>query len=177
MQRIFLRILVIGLLLSLPVINPAASAQSLGEIARENREKLAAAQDTTGVKPKVITNQDLGEGPEGRPDLRVQRPAGAWANNRAWGTNSDSRMGERQPNQRGEQPRRQIAEQENKVASLQARLDQINASARSNGQGSYGRYQSFQSERAAQVQLQLDEQKRKLDAMQDAARHSGGYNP
>jgi len=37
----------------------------------------------------------------------------------------------------------------------------------------YNRYQARQLERVAQVRRQLDEQKRTLDEMQEAARHAG----
>lgn len=40
-------------------------------------------------------------------------------------------------------------------------------------EGPYNRYQARQLERVAQMQQQLDEQKRKLDRMQEAARHAG----
>ena len=76
----------------------------------------------------------------------------------------------------GEQWKSQIREQENRVENLQARIDQINASIRTGGesaQGPYNRYQGRQLERLTQMQLQLDEQRRKLDQMQDAARRAG----
>jgi hypothetical protein len=75
-----------------------------------------------------------------------------------------------------EQWRQQIQERENNIASMQARIDQMNASMRSGGmsaQGPYNRYQSRQAEHIAEMQMRLDEQKRKLDQMQDAARHAG----
>jgi len=67
-------------------------------------------------------------------------------------------------------------EQESRVASLQARIDQINAALRlggASGQAPYNRYQARQLERVAEMQLQLDEQKRRLDQMQDGARRAG----
>ena len=64
------------------------------------------------------------------------------------------------------------------MANLQARVDQLNASIRSSGgsvqyEGPYNRYQARQLQRVAQIQLHLDEQKMKLDQMQEAARHAG----
>jgi hypothetical protein len=192
------------------LMSAAAYAQSLGEVARENKEKQAAA-DSTAAKPKVITNQDLGEGPEGRPDLNVPRPAPGAGYARAWSQGSgqgfsgqgSAGQGWRQGGpmggqgmgqqgiggqsmgqqamggQHGEQMRRQIQEQENRVASLQARIDQMNASAHSTGAntpGAYGRSQSWQLERAAQMQRQLDEQKQKLDMMEEQARRVGTHS-
>jgi predicted RNase H-like nuclease (RuvC/YqgF family) len=163
MRRTILGILAVGLLM-----NVAAYAQSLADIARENREK-QASQDPSSTKPKVITNQDLGEGPEGKPELRNDQPR--------TGVKSADARSQRLGDQRDEQWTRQIRDQENRVASLQSRLDQIHESLRANtnAQGTYTRYQSIQQDRAAQLQLQLDEQKKKLDAMQDAARHAGAH--
>jgi hypothetical protein len=141
-----------------------AAGQSLGDLARSLREKQNAAA-TTPAPAKVITNQDLGEGPEGRPDLHVApRPA------------SFNRDYAQQPGQqRAEQWRNQILEQKNRVANLQARIDRINASLHSGAQfeGAYSHDQALKVERVSQLQMDLDEQKRKLEGMQDAARRAG----
>src|SRR5580704_7773305 len=160
-QRTFLKILAAGLILNL-----AAYAQSLADIARQSKEK-QAAQDASAAKPKVITNADLGEGPEGKPELRNTEPRTG-----AMTRNADFRPPD---HALSEQWRRQIREQENRVANLEARLDRINESVNenANAHGTYTRYQAIQQERAAQLQLQLDEQKRKLDVMQDEARRAG----
>jgi hypothetical protein len=182
MQRTFPKILMIGLLMNLPVMCRTAYGQSLADIARENQEK-KAAQDASGAKPaKVITNQDLGEGPEGRPDLRAARPSHDWASNRA----GEVRGGPGMPDQRAaEQWRRQIEEQKFRIANLQARIDQINASVHPAGgaqySGPYTRFQARQIDRADQMQRELAEQQRRLEAMQEAARragmHTGVYDP
>jgi hypothetical protein len=211
MQRTFLKIFSLVLLMNLAVYG-----QSLADIARQYKEK-QDAQQTSGVKPKVITNQDLGEGPEGHPELRVERPTttasaagsrsfdhsfgemdqrpenpfgqrqgqgqrqrqlqehGQGQHQEAW---SGPRPGPQAPDAQagGEQWRQRVLEQESRVASMQARIDQMNAAARSGGtssQGPYNRYQARQMERASQMQQQLDEQKRKLEAMQESARRQG----
>lgn len=69
MLRMFVKILAIGLLMNL-----TAYGQSLGEIARENREKQAAAE-ASGAKPRVITNKDLPADPEGDSRPREAQPA------------------------------------------------------------------------------------------------------
>jgi hypothetical protein len=214
MQRIFLKILAVALLL-----NVAAYGQSLADIARQYKEKEKQdAQQSSGVRPKVITNQDLGEGPEGRPDLRVERTVTASASGsrsfdhgfgehgfgetgqrpeNPFGQRQGQRQGPRQEQTQGsrqpwsgqlsesqhpeaqgggEQWRQRVLEQESRVASMQARIDQMNAAARSGGtssQGPYNRYQARQMERSAQMQQQLDEAKRKLESMQDSARRQG----
>jgi hypothetical protein len=221
MQRIFLKISAVALLMNL-----AAYGQSLADIARQYKEKQDAAQ-TSGVKPRVITNQDLGEGPEGHPELRVERrptttasAAGSPALDRPYGDRSygdrpygemnqrsENPFGQHQGQHRGQRPdqlqgqgqrqpwsgqslgpqgpeaqggseqwRQRVLEQENKVASMQARIDQLNAAAHTGGasaQGPYNRYQARQMERAQQMQQQLDEQKRRLESMQEAARRQG----
>src|SRR5208282_90806 len=59
MQRMFLKILAIALLMS-----SVAYGQSLGDIARENREKQNAGDAAPATKPKVITNKDLPKDPD-----------------------------------------------------------------------------------------------------------------
>ena len=73
---------------------------------------------------------------------------------------------------------RQILAQNLKMANLQARLDQLHASIQSEtggvqSEGPFNRYQARQLQQAAQIQLRLDEQRRRLDQMQDSARHAG----
>jgi len=149
------------MLLPLPVY-----AQSVADTARENREA-KAAQDATGIKPKIITNQDLGESPEGKPKLGLQ------PRSRIAASSTDTHISAN--TQHSEQWRKQIKEQETKIANLQARLDQIDAALRAkrNAQGAYNRYQTAQQDKAAQLQLELGEQHKKLEEMEDAVRHSG----
>jgi chromosome segregation ATPase len=71
-----------------------------------------------------------------------------------------------------------LQEQENRIADLQARIDHVNASVHSAvGTAEYdtpaNRYQAVQSERLAMMQEMLDQQKRRLASMQDAARRAG----
>jgi hypothetical protein len=169
MQRIFLKLLPFALLMNL-----AAYGQSLGDIARENREKQNAVSAST-PPPAVITNKDLPKDPDvdqsqdGQPeaDATTSKPA----NHRSAAPNpSDQRV--------VEQWKKQILAQEAKMANLQARIDQLNASLHPvNGtaqfEGPANRYQARQLERAQEIQLQLDAQRRKLAEMQESARHAG----
>ena len=166
MQPMFLRIFAIALL-----ICSAAYAQSLGDVARENREK--KTEDGSAAQAKVITNADLPGDPEAN---QGQREARSDASSQAPDQrSSEQRLREQRAADRW---KRLILAQENKMATLQARIDQINAAIHSAGgtvqyEGPYNRYQSRQLERVAQFQQRLDEQRRKLDQMQDAARHAG----
>jgi hypothetical protein len=176
MQRKFLKIAAVALLTNL-----AAYGQSLGEIAREYREKQNAEQASGAppkTQPKMITNKDLPANPEGYQAPREAPPSSGETNFGKAADRSAQRLEQQfMAEQRvGEQWKRQVVEQENRVAAIQARIDQISASIRSggvSGQGPYNRYQALQLEHAAQLQMRLDEQKRRLDAMQDAARRAG----
>jgi hypothetical protein len=170
MHRTFLKIAAIALLANL-----AAYGQSLGDIARENREKNAT--DASAPPPKVITNKDLPKDPDAETNLPgavadAERPAPQHPiDNRS----AQQRMAEQRA---AEQWKRQIMAQKNKVANLQDRIDQLHASIQSaNGSTQYegpaNRYQARQLQRVAQIQQQLDEQQRKLGQMQEAARHAG----
>ena len=168
MKRMFLKICAIALLMHL-----AAYGQSLGDIARENREKKSEA--ASAAQPKVITNANLPKDPDAN-----QEPAEVQSGASASSTAADHGSAQqRLTDQRvAGQWKRQILAQENKMAALQARIDQLNASIRSAGgsvqyEGPYNRYQARQQQRVAQIQLQFDEQKMKLDQMQEAARHAG----
>ncbi len=186
MQRMFLRVLAIALL-----INLAAYGQSLGDIARENRENQNAQDASSTAKPKVITNKDLPKDPDANPGPSETVPgASAAASGKAAESHSSDRLADQHfAKQRlaeqhaADQWKRQIEVQENKVATLQGRIDRIHASIQStNGdvhtEEPANRYQTRQLQ---QIEQQLMEQKRKLDQMQEAARragmHSAVYDP
>jgi hypothetical protein len=184
MQRIFVWTLAIVL-----AVTAASYGQSLGDVARANREKKA---ETVSAAPvKVITNQNLPKDPDANQEPSEASPVASTAA----GSNDADRLSahhladqrraehrsaaQRLAQQRAaEQWKRQILAQKNKMATLQARIDQINASIRSaNGSAQYegpaNGYQARQMQQVAQIQLRLDEQHRKLDQMQEAARRAG----
>jgi predicted RNase H-like nuclease (RuvC/YqgF family) len=169
----FLKIFSIALLM-----NSAAYGQSLGDIARENREKQSAQEASSTVKPKLITNANLPKDPDAS-DEPAEAQSGASASTKA--ADHRSRQQRLAEQRAADQWKRQILAQENKMATLQARIDQLNASIRSAG-GSvhydqpYSRHEARQLQRVAQIQQQLDEQKMKLDQMQEAARHAGMHS-
>jgi hypothetical protein len=183
----FLKILAIALLMV-----PFTYAQSLGDVARENREK--KAEDSSTAPAKVITNKDLPKDPEASEDAKdaatedeassvkpVVHPspekhaAEQRATHRAVQRSLQQRLAEQRA---AEQWKRQILVQENRVAALQARFDQLNASLRATYgstqyEAPYSRPQGRQLERIAQTQRQLDEQKMKLADIQESARRAG----
>jgi len=177
MQRMCWKILAIALLM-----NAASYGQSLGDVARENREKQNAT-NAAGAQPKVITNKDLGlpENPEGDlwPADAQPRSATTPDNAAADRRNAEQRRAEQRA---GEQWKRQILAQENKVAALQARIDQINAAIRSAGgtvqyEQPFSRGAARQLRRVAELEQQLNGEQRKLEAMQEEARHAGMHTP
>lgn len=184
--------------------------QSLGDIARENREK-KAAEASSSTPPKVITNKNLPKDPDASPsddssatpststsDSPFSEKAAAQASNERPSTeqrppqhpSTEQRSAERQlaeqhaAQQRANERRmaaqwkRRILQQENIVANLRAQADQLRASIHFANVSTYNdmpfsRYQARQMERLRQVQHHLEYQQRKLEDMQEAARHAG----
>jgi hypothetical protein len=176
MQRMFLKTLAIVFLMA-----SAAHGQSLGDVARENREK-QNIEDASGTQPKVITNASLPKDPTPNQGSH-ETPLAATSNKAADLHSADRRSAEqRLAEQRAaEQWKRQILVQKIKMATMQARIDQLNASIHSpNGgteyDGPYTRNQARQLQHISQIQQQLDEQKRKLGQIQEAARHAGMHS-
>jgi hypothetical protein len=179
MRRMFFKMLAIALLM-----NAAAYAQSLGDVARENRAK--KVQDASSAAPKVITNTDLPKDPDANQEPPAAQPTpdaveSTTAADLRSGDQHAARQSARQrlAEQRvADQWKRQILAQESKMAALQRRIDHLNASIRFAAGGvqyeaPYNRYQARQLRRVSQVQQQLDEQKIRLADMQEAARRAG----
>jgi hypothetical protein len=169
-------LVIAGILLSGAALG---QSQSLGDVARANREKQQEEQ-ASGAQPRVITNKDLPANPPGTPDSNAQAANAAAANQHPrpdrW---AEQRQAARdQAMQRtGDVWRARIEAQQERIANLQARIDQLNSSNHAPGgntqyQGPY-QYQARQLQFAAMLQQQLEQQKRRLDAMQDAARRAG----
>src|SRR5260370_12013765 len=169
MQRMFLK-MTIALLMS-----SAVYGQSVGDVARASGEK--KSEDASGGQPKLITKGDLPKDPDANQEPR-QEPSGTGA--AASSKAADHRSAEKRlaEQRAAEHWKRQILAQKNKMATPQARIDQLNASMQSafgtvRTEAPNKRYHARRLQRVAQIQQQLDEQKRELDEMQDAARHGG----
>ena len=155
------------LLASVPVY-----AQSLGEVARETRDKKAAS-----APPKVITDNDLAkdaqEPEQAGTSTKAHTPSAAKT-----GTGNAAATSPVNP-QAAEQWRKQILAQKRTVATLekrlarfQASLSSVDANAIARGE-IFSRSQALEQERMAQVQEQLEEQRAKLLEMQEEARRAG----
>jgi len=177
--------ILLALLATLLLANLTAYAQSLGDVARENREKKAA--DPSSTPPKVITNANLPKDPDAdavaSADDEPQTapsPANVESSKRA--------AAQRAAEQRAAQQwKRRILAQENTIANQRMRVDRLKASIHFVDPNNYypydsssyyaglaqNRYQARQLERLAQLQQQLSQQRKKLEDMQEAARHAG----
>jgi len=146
----------------------ASSAQSLGDVARQNREK-QKAKTTTATK-KIVTNEDLSASPAANADSPKEEGKKAAAPVASAGMRSAAQW------------KAQILAQKNAVASLQAQIDAVNksiyfveANAYYNGV-QYNEYQVKKQKQVAQMQQQLEEQEKRLAEMQEAARQAGMGN-
>jgi hypothetical protein len=167
----------------------AARGQSLGDIARENREKKAA--DGSATPPKVITNANLPKDPEADESSSKYEVETQAAASSADAVSSKRAAEQRATEQRAQQWKRRILAQQNTIANLRMRVDRLKASIYfmnpTAGDSinyeayAYNRYQARQLERLAQLQEQLAQQRAKLEDMQEAARkagmHTAVYDP
>lgn len=178
MQRGAWQVVIVGLLLNAAAIAQSQSGDSLADVARANHARLQA-QEATGTTPKVITNQDLPSDPPGVPESSDSMTMVSGVKK------SLDRYSEQRANQRllaeqraGALWKARIEDQEARIADLQARIDRVNESMHAAvGTAQYdtpvSRYQTIQTERLARMQEMLDQQKRRLAMMQDAARRAG----
>jgi len=173
----FLHLGILLLLMSL-----TAYGQALGDVARENRDKKAAA--TTSAPPKVITNADLPKDKDGDEISTAGEdetpPEKLAANAKESAKAAQQRAAERRA---AVQWKRQIVAQKQAVANLQERADQLKASIyfmdpnTDYGAVAFNQHQSRQLERWQAMQAKIENQKKKLEDMQEAARHAGMHTP
>ena len=168
---------IVAILLGAAALAQSQSGGSLGDMARANRAK-QQAQEAAGTLPKVITNTDLPAEPPPVPESSDPMTEVS-------GVNRPDPYADRQLSNRlaaeqrtAGQWRARIQAQENRIADLEARMDHVNAAMHNAvGTAQYdspaNRYQAVQAERLAMMQQALDQQKRRLAMMEDAARQAG----
>jgi flagellar motility protein MotE (MotC chaperone) len=169
MRRMLLKILAIGL-----VTSSSFYGQSLGDVARANRER--TAEDAAIAPPLVVTTADFPKNTHATPppsDSQAEKSSQA-ADHRS----AQQRIAQQRAAQQWKQ---QILAQKAKMANLQARINQLHESIQAaNGsvqfEGPPNRYQARQLQQVMQIQQQFEVQKLKLDQMQDAARHAGMHS-
>ena len=175
MQRMFWKLLALLLLMTLAAYG---QQQSLGDIARQCREK-RDAEEAAGAGPKVYTNQDI------PPAQQVGTPEPVEETQPTARHVFDDRMTGQPTAERGfaehraaVEWRNRIQAQESRLADLQARIDQVTAMIHSRDgsaqyEGPFTRNQTRALQRLDQMQQSLDWQKQRLEQMQEAARHAG----
>jgi hypothetical protein len=157
----------IGVLLLVGLVAVISYGQSLGDVAREQRQKQQAKN--TQPNPKVVTNEDLPEHPDAEQSTSGN-PQGA---------NPDQDLTEKKP---AEQWKQEIQEQKQSVVNLQVQMDRLNSSihfAPGNCVRNCVQYNEHQVEKQDEVQrmqAELEQQKKRLEDMQEAARKQGYGN-
>ncbi len=163
--------------------------QSLGDVARENREKKENQAPTAPLK--VITNANLPKDPDAGSENDTDEnsaptvtPNSASSKHAVERHMTEHRAAERRAaeNRAAQQWKQQILAQEATVANLRSRVDRLQASIHFSGVSTYenqpyNSYQARRMERLAELQQQLGQQKRKLEDMQEAARKAGMHTP
>jgi hypothetical protein len=166
--------LILVLAAAVSVIAGTAKGQdspSLGDLARQQRQQKEQAKTAPGKDAKaskVITNEEIPE----RTGPATPAAAGQ-ANQNSLPAPSNG------PKQPGEQVKSQILTQKSKIATLQGQVDELNESVRfapancvENCVG-WNERQREKQQRAERMQAQLEEEKRRLEDMQDSARKQG----
>jgi hypothetical protein len=140
-------------------------AQSLGDVARQQRQNQEAKKDQSA--PKLITNDDLtGPGLEQSGSEKL----------------GHSHEPAHRSSKSAEQWRSEIKAQERSIAQLQAEMERLNSSIRFVEASRYytaeqhNLKQEQKEERVQQMRAQLDQQRARLEATQEAARKDGFGN-
>jgi hypothetical protein len=156
----------VGLIAAILFITATGYGQSLGDVAREQRQK--QAKDAHATR-KVLTNEDLPAATEPASptsistDHHYTAPASPASN--------DTRAAERW--------KAMIEMQKNSIASLQSRIDQVNSSIHfASGAcvancAQWNEQQIKRQDDVQRMQQQLDQQKKQLENMQESARKAG----
>jgi hypothetical protein len=150
---------------------PACFAQSLGDVAREQRQKQQKNTKPDQTK-KVITDEDLPA--HDSEDLIEEDSRTDLAHDEsAFDSSAESKL------QQGERWKAQIQAQKSAIASLQTQIDKLNSSVHYVEANRYyngvqhNERQLQKQQQVEQLQKQLAEQKQKLEEMQESARRAG----
>jgi hypothetical protein len=145
---------------------------SLGDLARQQRqqkEQSKTAQDKDVKASKVITNEEI-------PEHSGSATAPAASKEQSRSSMPVPSDGPKQP---AEHVKSQILAQKHQIASLQGRVDELNESIRfappncaENCVG-WNERQREKQQHVERMQAQLEEEKRRLEDMQDSARKQG----
>jgi hypothetical protein len=152
------------------VTGNSQDAPSLGDLARQQRQQKEQSKTTPGKdakSSKVITNEQIPEHAEAGPLHKASSQENAIA---------ASSSG---PKISAEQWKSQIFAQKNQVNTLQNQIDELNESIRfapancvANCVG-WNERQREKQQRVERMQAQLEDQKRRLEDLQESARKQG----
>jgi len=141
----------------------AQDSQSLGDVARRQRQQ--NEQSTQGKDPKVITNEEIPEHPEAET-TPIRK-------------NGDSPLPpSKTPKQSADFWRSRIHTEKSQITYLQRKIDEVNASIRFSSVSCArcvirNERQVAKEQRVEQMRSELDQNKKHLEQMQDAARRQG----
>jgi chromosome segregation ATPase len=159
----------VGLIGAILFITASGYGQSLGDVAREQRQKQAKDAKDGHATRKVLTNEDLPAPTESASTTSISTAQHYTAP--ASPASNDTRAGERW--------KATIEAQKNSIASLQSQIDQVNSSIHF-ASGScvancvqWNERQVKKQEEVQRMQQQLDQQKKQLESMQESARKAG----
>ena len=150
----------------------AQDSPSLGDVARQQRQQKGQSKTAQGkdVKAsKVITNEELHQHPASAPALAAK----GQENEASAPASSDG------ANRPTEDVKSEIEAQKSQIVSLQQQIEDINESIRfapANCVANCVEWNEHQREKQLQVermQAQLEEQKKRLEELQDSARKQG----
>jgi hypothetical protein len=145
---------------------------SLGDLARQQRqqrEQSKAAPGKDAKASKVITNEEI-------PEHTGPASAAAGSSPASQSSTPESSGGTKQ---QADHAKSQILAQKSQIATLQGQVDELNESVRfapancvENCVG-WNERQREKQQRVERMQAQLEEEKRRLEDMQDSARKQG----
>ncbi|MGC2185728.1 MAG: hypothetical protein WA637_20845 [Terriglobales bacterium] len=146
-----------------------SQAQSLGDVARQQRQK-QQAKDPNATH-KVVTNDEIPESPD----------ASANSSDDAEGTSESSAppTASTSGKKTAEQWKAEIQARKARIAAIQSQVDKLNDSVHfveanryTNGV-QYNQYQLKKQQEAQRLQKQLDGEKKQLEDAQESARKAG----
>jgi len=162
MQPACKRVLTLSILIL--CISAVCHGQSLGDVARQQRQKQQAKKGQPA--PKVVTNEEIPEHPQDVSDQAKPEDAAT----HSLGSKS------------AEQWKAEIQSQKQSVAALQSQIDKVNSSIHFveanrywNGV-QYNQRQEQKQEQVERMKAQLAEQQKRLEEMQEGARKDGYGN-
>jgi hypothetical protein len=157
---------IVSVLAAVVFVVEASYGQSLGDVARQQREKQAKVAH---VDRKVLTNEDIPQSAEAVSSTSTSTEEEDTAP--AAPASNDTHA--------GNEWKTKIEAQKNSVASLQSQIEKLNSSIhfveanRYRNGVQYNQKQVQKQDEVEHMQKQLDEQKKLLEDMQESARKAG----